>query len=78
VQRDVAVCFGGAWLRLGMLGLTDSDVRLGGDPAGTIRADRVTMRSVEWLDKPFLQRSAFELFAGGSTALPDRTPERKS
>ena len=31
---------------------------------GTIRADRVTMRSIDWLDKPFLQRSAFELFVG--------------
>jgi AAA domain len=34
------------------------------DVAGTIRADRVTMRSIDWLDKPFLQRSAFELFVG--------------
>jgi Mn-dependent DtxR family transcriptional regulator len=34
------------------------------DLPGTIRADRVTMRSIEWLDKPFLQRSAFELFVG--------------
>ena len=34
------------------------------DLAGTIRADRVTMRSIDWLDKPFLQRSAFELFVG--------------
>ena len=49
---------------LRLLGLTDADVRLGGDPAGTIRADRVTMRSIDWLDKPFLQRSAFELFVG--------------
>ena len=34
------------------------------DRPGTIRADRVKMRSIEWLDKPFLQRSAFELFVG--------------
>ena len=34
------------------------------DPPGTIRADRVTMRSIDWIDKPFLQRSAFELFVG--------------
>jgi len=34
------------------------------DLPGTIRADRVTMRSIDWLDKPYLQRSAFHLFAG--------------
>ena len=34
------------------------------DHPGTIRADRVTMRSIDFLDKPYLQRSAFELFVG--------------
>jgi hypothetical protein len=41
------------------------DVAIGADDLpGTIRADHVTMRSIEFLDKPFLQRSAFHLFAG--------------
>ena len=34
------------------------------DTPGTIRADRVQMRSIDWHDKPFLQRSAFHLFVG--------------
>lgn len=35
-----------------------------GEIPGTIRADLVTMRSIDFLDKPFLQRSTFELFVG--------------
>jgi hypothetical protein len=39
----------------------------GGDasrPLASIRADRVVMRPVRWLDRPFLQASAFELVTG--------------
>jgi hypothetical protein len=31
---------------------------------GVVRGDKIEMRSIDWLDKPFLQRSAFHLVAG--------------
>jgi hypothetical protein len=43
------------------------DVLSGADerrPLASVRADRVEMRSVEWIKKPFLQASAFQLLVG--------------
>jgi hypothetical protein len=49
--------------------LQETSLSNGAAPAGSSRLsavclDRVEMRPIEWLAKPFLQRSAFELLAG--------------
>jgi hypothetical protein len=45
-----------------MLGLQEADLHIAG--LLSIPASQITMRSIEWLEKPLWQSSAFQLLAG--------------
>lgn len=55
--QDVAGCHGN-------VRLTIVPASTNGDRPEVVRGDEVRMRSIRWLDKPFLQRGTFHLFAG--------------
>ena len=49
-----------------MLGLEEADLHIAS--LLSIPASQITMRSIEWLEKPLWQRSAFQLLAGAKGA----------
>jgi hypothetical protein len=51
-----------------LLGLTDAEIRLDGPGLRSVLAADVTMRSIEWFEKPLWQGRAFELLAGAKGA----------
>ena len=51
-----------------MLGLTDAPVRLDDSGLRSVLAADVTIRSIEWFEKPLWQGRAFQLLAGAKGA----------
>jgi AAA domain len=45
-------------------GITDDEIRMNGASPAVIPFTLITMRSIEWFEKPLWQRSAFHLLAG--------------